>query len=174
VFARRSRAREQPFAICLSIPRPLPYRDALQQIQDFLAQGRRQNRPSSASSYSLLHPASPLSRMCQLFQAFRVCFHMTGIRCSNSTKCLPSRFGGPEIRRAGSWSRSCAAAAGGGRVRDAPAHYAMRATACLRCHRMARAVAQGEDCLPRGACPRRAACEPAAQPSLTIGRRSAW
>jgi transposase len=36
----------------------------------------------AASSYSLLHPASSPSRMCQLFQTFRPCFHMTGIRCS--------------------------------------------------------------------------------------------
>ena len=40
----------------------------------------RQDRPRSASSYSLLHPVSLPSRMGQLFQAFRLYFHITGIR----------------------------------------------------------------------------------------------
>ena len=59
-------------------------RNALQQIQDIPAQGCSANCPRPQSSNSLVHPAAQSARMCQLFQACRLCFNMTGIRFSSS------------------------------------------------------------------------------------------
>jgi hypothetical protein len=42
--------------------------------------------PASPASNSILHAASPPLRMLHYFQACRICFHMTGIRCSDLSR----------------------------------------------------------------------------------------
>jgi hypothetical protein len=47
----------------------------------------RVSAPTAADQPAiLLHPASQSSRMCQLFQALRPCFDMTGIRCRSGNR----------------------------------------------------------------------------------------
>ena len=66
------------------LARPQPDRDALQQIQGVPPQGCGANCSGPQSSNSLVHPTAQSARMCQLFQACRLCFNMTGIRFSSS------------------------------------------------------------------------------------------
>ncbi len=65
------------------LARPQPDRDALQQIQGIPAQGRGANCSRPQSSHSRVHPATQSARMCQLLQACRLCFNMTGTRFSH-------------------------------------------------------------------------------------------
>jgi transposase len=62
------------------LARPQSHRTALQQIQGPPAQGCRANRSGSLPNNSRLRAATRGSRMCQLLQACRLCFHMSGNR----------------------------------------------------------------------------------------------
>src|SRR6476469_3227660 len=80
------------------LARPQSNRTTLQQIQGIPPQGRGANCSGPHSSNSLIRPTARSVRMCQLFQACRLCFNIIGIRFSTMETMNPTGIGPVKLR----------------------------------------------------------------------------